>query len=196
MATGTLGFAGIELTDSTYTVEQALIRSSRYEARDSAGNVVLKAKKKKLSIKDRYPFQDGDGNDVFEVKSASAFDFDRKRDYVVIDAVTDEEVVVLDDQFSLFSQKWSLRDPDSGDLIATIQSSNPAIFFLRGRLGPLGNFLPRQFDINDPTGRKIGSIQGQMSLNDVYEVSVDVDYDGPREAIVATAMIIDAVEGN
>jgi uncharacterized protein YxjI len=196
MSTGTTGFAGIELTDSTYTVEQGLIRSRKYEARDSAGNVVLRAKEKRFSIKDRFPFQDASGTDVFEVKSASAFDFDRKRDYVVIDAVTDEEVVVLDDQFSLFSQKWSIRDPDTGDIIATIQSSNPLVVFLRGRLGPLGNLLPYQFDIQDPNGATIGSIKGQLSLNDVYEVSVDQDYDGPREAIVATAMIIDAVEGN
>jgi uncharacterized protein YxjI len=187
-------FAGIELTDDRYTVEQALARS-RYEARDASGEVVLRARKKRLSIKDRFPFQNADGDDVFEVASASAFDFDRKRDYVVIDAVTDEEVVVLDRQFSLTSQKWSLRDPD-GDLLATIQSQGFLQAVVRERLGPLGALIPRRFTITAPDGRTIGSIEGQTGLKDVYEVRVDADYDGPREAILATAMVVDAVEGN
>jgi uncharacterized protein YxjI len=192
---GARGFAGIELTDNSYTVEQALI-GSKYEARNSAGEVVLRAKKKRLSIKERFPFTDAEGNAVFEVASASAFDLDRSRDYVVVDAVTDEEVVVLDEQFSFTSQKWSIRDPDTGDVIATIQSRGLLAAALRSRLGPLGALLPREFDILAPDGSTIGEITGQLSLNDVYDVAVRADYEGSREAVVATAMIVDAVEGN
>jgi uncharacterized protein YxjI len=194
MATGTGGFARLELAGDRYTVEQGLIRSSKYEARDEHGQTVLTAKKKRLSIKDRFPFQDAQGTDVFEVVSASMLDFDRKRDYVIVDAATDEEVVVLDEQFSLMSHKWSIRDPETSQIVATIESSSPITTLIRGRLGPLGGFIPRSFDIKDANGQVIGSIQGQLSFNDVYDVEVRSDYDGPREAIIAAAMIMDAVE--
>lgn len=189
------GFAGLELTDDRYTVEQSLVRS-KYRAYDSTGATVLTTREKRFSIKDRFPFKDGDGNDVFEVVSASMLDFDRKRDYVVVDAQTDEEVVVLDEQFSIFSHRWSIRDPATGDVVATIESQNKAVFALRGWLGVVGKMLPHRYDILAADGSQVGTIEGRLSLNDVYDVEVRSDYEGPREAIIATAMIIDAIEGN
>jgi uncharacterized protein YxjI len=196
MSTGiTGGFAGLDLSDDAYTVEQSLFRS-KYEARDSDENVVLTTKEKRFSIKDRFPFKDGDGDDVFEVVSASMLDFDRKRDYVLVDARTDEEVVVLDEQFSLFSQKWSIRDPETSDVVATIESQNKLVVALRGRLGILGKLLPHKFDIVAADGSHVGTIEGRLSLTDTYDVEVRSDYEGPREAIVATAMVVDAIEEN
>jgi uncharacterized protein YxjI len=190
------GFRGIELMDDRYTVEQGLFFSRSYEATDAAGNVVLTTKEKRFSIKERFPFKDASGTDVFEVVSSSALDFDRQRDYVIVDAQTDGEVVVLDSQFSIGSQKWSLRDPDTGDLVATIESQNKLAAIAKSRLGALGSLVPYKYDIEAPDGGLIGTIEGRLSLNDTYDIELREGYDGPREAIVATAMIIDAVEEN
>jgi len=184
---------GIDLADDSYTVEQGLIRS-KYKAMDADGNVVLRAKKKLVSLGDTFPFQDADGNDVFEV--SSEFGFETKRDYVLRDARTEEEVVLLDDKFSLFSQKWQLRDPETEDVIATIETKNKLVAFIRPRLGIAGKLLPRKFDIRSADGQHIGSIEGQLSLNDTYEINVEDTHGAPREAIVAAAMVIDAIEGN
>jgi uncharacterized protein YxjI len=196
VTTRTHTFSGLDLSGDLYTVEQSLLRSSKYEARDASGQTILTTKEKRFSIKDRFPFKNAQGEDVFEVVSASMLDFDRKRDYLIVDAVTDEEVVVLDKQFSMLSQKWSLRAPETSDVIATIESSNQLLTMVRSQLGALGNFLPRKFDIKTADGSIIGSIQGQLSLNDVYDIELRSGYDGPREAIIAAAMIIDAVEEN
>jgi uncharacterized protein YxjI len=184
---------GIDLTDDSYTVEQGLVRS-KYKAMDADGNVVLRAKKKLVSLGDTFPFQDADGNDVFEV--SSEFGMSTKRDYILRDAQTEEEVVLLDDKLSLFSQKWQLRDPDSEDVIATIETKNKLVAFLRPRLGPAGKLLPREFEIESADGQHIGTIEGQLSLNDTYEINIDDTHGAPREAIVAAAMVIDAIEGN
>lgn len=194
MATSTQNtISGIELGDDSYTVEQGLIRS-KYKATDADGNVVLRAKKKMISIGDKFPFQDADGNDVFTV--SSEFGMNMKRDYVMVDAQTDDEVVLLDSKFSLFSQKWQVRDPDTEEVIATIETRSPIVAFARGRLGIFGKLFPHQFDIKDASGGVIGGIDGQVSLNDVYEVTLDDAGDLPRESILAAAMVIDAIEGN
>lgn len=184
---------GIDLTDDSYTVEQGLVRS-KYKAMDADGNVVLRAKKKLVSVGDTFPFQDDDGNDVFEV--SSEFGLNTKRDYILRDAQTEEEVVLLDDKLSLFSQKWQLRDPDSEDVIATIETKNKLVAFLRPRLSIAGKLLPRAFDIESADGQHIGTIEGQLSLNDTYEIDIEDTHGAPREAIVAAAMVIDAIEGN
>lgn len=197
MATETRdGFSGIELSDDRYTVEQGFLFSRSYEATDATGNVVLTTKEKRFSIKDRFPFKNANGTDVFEVVSSSALDFDRQRDYVVVDSQTDEEVVVLDSQFSIGSQKWSLRDPDTGNLVATIESKNKLAAIAKSRLGVFGGLVPYEYTIEAPDGSLIGTIEGRLSLNDTYDIEVRENYEGPREAIVATAMIIDAVEEN
>jgi uncharacterized protein YxjI len=184
---------GIDLAGDTYTVEQGLVRS-KYKAMDADGNVVLRAKKKLVSIGDTFPFQDADGNDVFEV--SSEFGLNTKRDYVLRDAQTEEEIVLLDDKLSLFSQKWQLRDPETEDLVATIETKNKVVAFLRPRLGPAGKLLPREFEIESADGQHIGTIEGQLSLNDTYVIDIDDTHGAPREAIVAAAMVIDAIEGN
>jgi uncharacterized protein YxjI len=184
---------GIDLTDDSYTVEQGLVRS-KYKAMDADGNVVLRAKKKLVSVGDTFPFQDDDGNDVFEV--SSEFGLNTKRDYILRDAQTEDEVVLLDDKLSLFSQKWQLRDPDSEDVIATIETKNKLVAFLRPRLSLAGKLLPREFEIESADGQHIGTIEGQLSLNDTYEINIDDTHGAPREAIVAAAMVIDAIEGN
>jgi len=185
--------AGIELTDDSYTVEQGLIRS-KYKAMDASGNVVLRAKKKLVSVGDKFPFHDDNENEVFRV--SSEFGMNMKRDYVMVDSQAEEEVALLDNKFSLFTQKWQIRDPDTEDVMATIETRNAVIAFARSRMGTLGKLFPVQFDIKDASGNVIGGIDGQLSLKDRYDVSLDDVGDLPRETILAAAMVIDAIEGN
>ena len=45
-------------------------------------------------------------------------------------------------------------------------------------------------------GDHVGSIEGQFSLRDTYEISIDDASDVPKEPVVAAAMVIDAIQGN
>lgn len=193
MATEQNTITGIDLTDDSYTVEQGLVRA-KYKAMDQDGNVVLRAKKKLVSIGDKFPFHDDEDNEVFRV--SSEFSMNMKRDYVMVDSQTEEEVVLLDNKLSLFTQKWQIRDPDTEDIIATIETRSAIVALARGQLGIFGKLFPVQFDIKDADGNVIGGIDGQLSLKDRYEVSLDDAGDLPRESILAAAMVIDAIEGN
>jgi uncharacterized protein YxjI len=184
---------GVDLTGETYTVEQGLVRA-KYKAMDEDGNVVLRAKKKLVSIGDKFPFQDDDGNEVFKVSSELSMNM--KRDYVMVDSQTDEEVALLDNKLSLMTQKWQVRDPDTENILATIETRSAVVALARGQLGMLGKLFPVQFDIKDADGNVIGGIDGQLSMKDRYDVSLDDAGDLPRETIIAAAMVIDAIEGN
>lgn len=184
---------GIELDDDRYTVVQSLIRS-KYKAMDSAGNVVLRGKKKRFKLKEEFPFVDADGNDVFSIKAGGILDV--AGNYVLTDSVTDEPVIVLDRNWTLFTDVWKLRDPDTEAVVATIESKNKLVSVLRHFVGVL-SLLPHTYEITDADGDHVGSIDGKFSLKDTYDVVIDGDTsDVPREAIVAAAMVIDAIEEN
>ena len=88
---------GVDLTDDSYTVEQSLIRN-KYAASDADGNTVLRGKQKMFKMKEEFPFTDDDGNDVFTVKAGGIIDV--AGNYVLSDAQTGEDLVVLDNDFS------------------------------------------------------------------------------------------------
>ena len=183
---------GIDLSDDRYTVVQALIRN-KYKATDSTGNVVLRGKQTMFKMKEEFPFVDGNGNDVFIVKAAGFLDV--AGNYVLSDAQTGEEVVVLDNDFSILQDTWRLRDPETGDVLARIDSRGAAVTLAR-KLLPLGYLIPHKYEISAPDGTHIGSIAGTFSLKDTYVVTLDNAGEGPREPILAAAMVIDAIQGN
>jgi uncharacterized protein YxjI len=62
---------------------------------------------------------------------------------------------------------------------------------------PFGSAIfPHEYEITDQTGDHVGDISGQLSLTDTYDISIDDASDVPKEAIVAAAMVIDAIQGN
>jgi uncharacterized protein YxjI len=62
---------------------------------------------------------------------------------------------------------------------------------------PLGSLLfPYKYEITDLDGDHVGDISGQLSLRDTYDISIDDASDVPKEAIVAAAMVIDAIQDN
>jgi hypothetical protein len=109
----------VTLDDDRYEVKQSAIRN-KYVVRDSSGDVVLRGKQKMFKMKEEFPFVTGDDEDAFTVKAGGILDV--AGNYAITDAGTGEEVVVLDEEFSLFVENWTIRDPDTGETLATIRS--------------------------------------------------------------------------
>jgi uncharacterized protein YxjI len=184
--------SGLELVDDQYTVEQSLVRN-KYKALDAAGNVVLRGKQKMFKMKEEFPFTDGDGNDVFSVKATGVIDL--AGNYMLTDSQTGRDLVVLDNDFSLFQDTWTIRDSDDGSKLAEINSRGALVTLARNNL-PFGELIPHKYEITDAEGRHVGAIDGQFSLKDRYEITIDDASTVPKEPIVAAAMVIDAIQGN
>ncbi len=184
--------SGIELTDDRYTVEQSFVRN-KYKALDSAGDTVLTGKQKLFKLKEEFPFADADGNDVFTVKASGIIDV--AGDYLLADARTGEDLVILDNDFSVLRDTWTIRDPDTKSKLAQIRSRGALVTVARNVL-PFGEWIPHKYEITDADGGHVGSIDGQFSLRDRYEITIDDASDVPKEAVVAAAMVIDAIQGN
>ncbi|MBX0322243.1 hypothetical protein EGH21_04255 [Halomicroarcula sp. F13] len=183
---------GIELTDDTYTVEQSLVRN-KYKAMDAAGNVVLRGKQKMFKLKEKFPFVDADGNEVFEVNAGGIVDI--AGNYVLTDSQTGEDVVVLDNDYSILQDTWTIRDAQTEEKLAEINSRGALVTLARNTL-PFGNWIPHKYEITDRDGDHVGNIDGQFSLKDRYEITIDDASDVPKEPVVAAAMVIDAIQGN
>jgi uncharacterized protein YxjI len=184
---------GIELSDDRYTVVQSLVRN-KYRAEDSDGNVVLRGKQKLLKMKEEFPFVDADGETVFTVKAGGIVDV--AGNYVLQDAQADEDIVVLDNDYSMLQDTWTLRHPRTEAKIAEINSRGAGVTLARNLLPIVGGLIPHKYEITDLDGDHVGKISGQISLKDRYEIVVDDASDVPKESIVAAAMVIDAIQGN
>jgi uncharacterized protein YxjI len=184
------GFSRITLDDEQYEVRQSMVRN-KYAVHDAAGEVVLRGKQKLFKLKEEFPFVTGDGEDAFTVKADGITDI--AGNYAIIDAGTGEEVVVLDEDFSLFVENWTVRDPGTGEALATIRSKNKVLAALR-HLVSAANLLPNKYEIRDAGGVHVGDIEGQFSLRDSYTVSLDRASDAPREAVIVAACVLDALE--
>ena len=180
----------VDLTDDRYEVTQSVIRN-KYVVRDSAGSVVLRGKQKLFKLKEEFPFVTGDGSDAFSVKAGGIMDI--AGNYTITDAGTGDDIVVLDEDLSLFTENWTIRDPDTGEALATIRSKNKLLSALR-HLVSLANLIPNKYEILDGDGAHVGSIDGAFSLRDKYTVSIDDASTVPKEAVLAAACILDALE--
>lgn len=181
--------SGVELEGDEYRVVQSLFRN-KYKAYDASGDLVLQGKQKMLKLKEEFPFLDGNGEPAFSVKAGGVLDV--AGNYALIDDVTDEPVVTLDENWTLINDRWKLRDPETEELIAEINSKSTVASILRVYIP----FIPHEYEIIDADGNHVGSIEGRLSLKDEYTVSIDDASAVPKKAIVAAAMVIDAIEGN
>ncbi|MXR42923.1 hypothetical protein GRX01_16435 [Halobaculum sp. WSA2] len=192
MSDRTYDISGIDLTDDSYTVVQSLVRN-KYRAEDSSGNVVLRGKQKMLKLKEQFPFVDADGTEVFSVKAAGMLDV--AGNYVLTDSRTGEDLVILDNDYSVLQDTWTIRDADTEAALARIDSRGALTTIARNVL-PFGHWIPHRYEITDPNGAHVGTIAGEFSLADTYEITVDDADAVPKEAVVAAAMVIDAIQGN
>ena len=189
-ASGAYDLSTVDFDDDRYEVKQSAIRN-KYVVRDSAGEVVLRGKQKLFKMKEEFPFVTGDGEDAFSVKAGGIMDIGGN--YAITDAGTGEEVVVLDEDYSLFVENWTIRDPETGEALATIRSKNKLLSALRHLVGA-ANLIPNKYEIFDADGGHVGDIEGKFSLRDAYTVTIDDASDVPKEAVVAAACILDALE--
>ena len=186
------GFSAIDLDGSRYTVEQSLVRN-KYAAYDENGTLVLRAKQQLFKLKEEFPFVDGDGNEVFTVKAGSILDV--AGNYAIIDAQTGERVAILDNDYSVLQDTWTIRDGETEAALAKITSRGAVVTLARNLL-PFGELIPHKYEITDRQGAHVGAIEGQLSLRDKYDITVDDASAVPRDAVVAAAMVIDAIQGN
>ncbi|EMA20311.1 MULTISPECIES: LURP-one-related/scramblase family protein [Haloarcula] len=188
----TYDIKGIDLSDDSYTVEQSLVRN-KYKAMDAAGNVVLRGKQKMLKMKEQFPFVDGNGDEVFEVNAGGIIDV--AGNYVLTDSKTGEDIVILDNDYSIFQDTWKIRDASTEAKIAEINSQGALVTIARNVV-PFGGWIPHKYEITDQDGTHVGNIDGQFSLKDRYEITIDDASTVPKEPIIAAAMVIDAIQGN
>jgi len=186
------GLSGVDLIDDEYEIEQSLVRN-KYEAYDSEGTLVFKGKQKMFKLKEQFPFVDADGEDLFTVSAEGILD--TAGDYTLVDDRRDEPVVSLDRDYSWFNDHWKIRHPKNEALIAEIELKSTVTEVAR-RFVPFAGFIPHKYEIRDVDGNQIGAIEGQMSMKDRYTITVEDTSDVPRDAVVAAAMVIDAIEGN
>jgi uncharacterized protein YxjI len=182
----------LDLSGTRFTVEQALIRN-KYKAMDESGNVLLRGKQKLFKMKEQFPFVDADGNEVFTIKAGGIIDV--AGNYVLTDATTGEDIVVLDNDYSIFQDTWKIRDARTEAKIAEINSRGALVTMARNFV-PFGELIPHKYEITDAGGDHVGNIEGQFSLKDRYEITIDDASDVPKEPVVAAAMVIDAIQGN
>ncbi|QGA80280.1 LURP-one-related/scramblase family protein [Candidatus Nanohalobium constans] len=181
----------IDFEDNSYTVKQKAVRNA-YKVYDSAGKEVLRTKQKMFKMKEEFPFTDPEGNEVFTVKAEQIMDI--AGDYALTDSETREEVAVLKKNFSFLVHSWEVQDRN-GMEIATIQSRGKLIGILRG-LNELFDMLPHKYTIEDPQDNQIGTIKQSFTLiKDRYEIDLNEGVEN-KEAILAAAITIDALEGN
>lgn len=193
MSTGkSYDIAGIDLSDAAYTVEQSLVRN-KYTASDAAGRTVLRGKQKLFKVKEEFPFTDADGTEVFTVKASGVVDI--AGDYLLTDSQTGTDLVILDNDFSVLRDTWRIRDAADRSVLAEINSRGALVTMARKYL-PFGAWIPHKYEITDADGNHVGSIRGQLSLRDRYEITIDDASTVPREPVVAAAMVIDAIQGN
>lgn len=182
---------GVELEDEKYNVKQSLVRN-KYAVMDESGTVVLRAKQKLFKVKEEFPFTDDAGNTLFTVKAQNLLDI--KGDYAIT-TPDNEPIATLRKDFTLFVHKWQVLDTE-GNQVAVIRSRNKILQVLRSVSGVIGLLFPNKYVIETPDGNEMGSIDGKFSIRDRYAISLPNAETAPREALIAAAIAVDALESN
>ncbi|WP_159902989.1 LURP-one-related/scramblase family protein [Salinirussus salinus] len=185
--------SALDLDDDQYTVEQSLIRN-KYAAYDSDGDLVVRGKQKLLKMKEEFPFVDADGEEVFTVEAGQILDV--AGNYAIIDAETGDRVALLDNDFSIFQDVWTVRHGETEAVVGRITSRGAAVTLARNLIPIVGPLIPHKYEITGPDGGHVGQIDGELSLRDRYQITIDDAGGVPTDAIVTAAMVIDAIQGN
>lgn len=188
-------FSTLSLDHDEYTVVQSLLRN-KYRATDPTGEVVLRGKQKLLRLKESFPFVTGDGTPAFSVEASTILD--TAGTYDIVDEGTGDPVLTLERKWTWLTDTWKLRDPVDERLLATITTKSAIVELLRHApvVGRFARLLPHRYEIRDVDGKHVGSIDGRLSIRDQYTITIDDAETVPKEAVLAAAMVIDAIEGN
>jgi uncharacterized protein YxjI len=187
---------GLGLSGSQYTVEQTGQDENlrpEYEAWNVAGETIFRCTYNMYEGKDRFPFVDQEGNELLSVEATATVDI--AGDYVLTDAHTDEDLVVLDNDVSLFRDTWRIRDAGDGSLLAEINSRGGLVTVGR-KLLPVGRFIGHRFDVTDPDDDSVGTIESDFAIRDEYEVTISDRSSIPVDPILVATVVIDAIQAN
>ncbi|MHA1214546.1 MAG: hypothetical protein ACTSPG_04575 [Candidatus Hodarchaeales archaeon] len=127
--------------------------------------------------------------------------------FLVIDAKTNETLALLNRHFlhSLWREKWTIRDPNTGEEIVEVVARSLPISLIRNlRWLPVLNafdffiqFIRLQWDFIDcETGEKIGYFDRKLTIGDNYILDFTADKNNkidPRVG-VALGLILDSAE--
>ena len=101
----------IDLSGTQYTVEQTGRDENfrpEYEARDAAGDTIFRTTYQMYEGTDEFPFVDADGTEICRVEAVDTWDI--AGDYLLTDSQTGDDLVILDNDFSLLQDTWRVRD--------------------------------------------------------------------------------------
>jgi len=188
--------AALGLSGTEYTVEQTGTDENlrpEFEARDVTGDTIFRCTYQMYEGNDSFPFVDTDGTELFTVEASESWDI--AGDYLLRDSQTGEELVVLDNDFSLFQDTWRIRDADDESLIAEINSRG-ALFTVGRKILPVGQLIGHKFEITDAEGNSVGTIESGFAVFDQYEITINDRSSVPIDPIVAGAVVVDAIQGN
>lgn len=180
------GIGGVDLSKETYRVEQSLVRD-HYEVYDGDGELLLRADRE-FQPHRTVPFVDTDGREVFSIEPGNVDD-----DFFIVPADSDSPLVILERDAALLQRAWNVRHGNNERLVASIESQEPVIEFFRYYV-PLMGVLPHTYTIEDADGREIGTLSGQLTLSDTYELAVETPDTIDRETLVAAAISVDALD--
>lgn len=183
------GISEADLSGERFRVEQSLIRDD-YQVYDGNGELLLQADRREFRTRRTVPFVDTDGNEVFSVETGNVED-----DYFIVPADSDQPLAILERNTELLERAWNIRHGSNERLLASIESQEPIVEFFRCYV-PLMGVLPHTYTIEDAEGREIGTLSGQLTLSDTYELDVDTVEDIDRETLVAAAISVDALDVN
>jgi uncharacterized protein YxjI len=181
------GIGAVDLTGETYTVKGSLVRD-HYRVYDEDGELLLEADRREFRANRAFRFRDSDGEEAFSVQEGNIED-----DFFVVPPEGDRPLVILERDSSLLGQEWNVRHGTTERLLATFEASGPMREFLRYYV-PMMGVLPHTYVIEDADGNRIGTLSGQFTLSDSYELDVDTADGTDRESLVAAALSIDALE--
>ena len=182
--------ANVDLTDDEYEVIGGLIRR-RWRVNDADGDLILRAKQKLLRAKEEFPFTTDDGELVFQVKAEGILDV--SGDYVLTEGSDGDNIAVLTKDFTLLKHVWHINGPDGEEEWAVIESRSAVFQFVRG-IHRVLSFVPHKYTIETPEGESIGTMEGKLALKDKYDITIEDSKDIPKEALVASAIAVDALE--
>lgn len=186
----------LELTGSRYTVEQTGTDENmrpEYEATNEAGEVVFEATYEMYQANDSVSFVDADGAELFTVTAAGTLDI--AGDYVLTDAHTEDDLLILDNDFSLGQDSWRIRDPEDRSLLAELSSRGGAVTLAR-KLLPFGGWLGHEYEITDSAGEAVGSAESGFAVFDEYEITIADTSSVPMVGIVAALAVIDGIQNS
>lgn len=186
----------LNLSSTQYIIEQTgKDKNSRpeYEARNITGDTIFQCTYNMYEEEDEFAFIDDDENRIFTVRAIDTWDI--AGDYLLTDNHTEEEIVILDNDFSLLQDTWRIRDVEDQSLLAEINSRGAPVTVGR-KILPFGQWIGHQYEIADTEGDSIGTIESDFAVFDQYEITIRDNSSIPSGPIVAGTVVMDGIQGN